>query len=223
MSHWFFRQFIQNQIFQNKEKKFRAGDMFLSILMVCLGGLLLLSSLGFGETFSRDQDRAMINKRNFSPGVVYWEEQIEEWAETYNLDPILIATVMQIESCGDPQALSPANAHGLFQVMPYHFDPTENMLDPQINAQRGLTYLSESFEKANGDIERTLAGYNGGHGQITRAANKWPEETRHYVYWGLRIYQETVSGRNQGETLEDWLAAGGWRLCQQAEKNLGLE
>ena len=56
----------------------------------------------------------------FTPEIQYWESNILAWAEEKGLDPNLVATVMQIESCGDPLAESPAGAIGLFQVMPYH-------------------------------------------------------------------------------------------------------
>ena len=36
----------------------------------------------------------------FTPEVQYWGEEILAWSETYQLDPNLVATVMQIESCG---------------------------------------------------------------------------------------------------------------------------
>ena len=40
------------------------------------------------------------------------------------LDPDIIATIIQIESCGNPAARSTAGAQGLFQVMPFHFEET---------------------------------------------------------------------------------------------------
>lgn len=158
----------------------------------------------------------------FSPSVRYWESRILAWSAHWNLDPLLVTTVMQIESCGDPEAISPAGAQGLFQVMPFHFAPGDAMLDPDTNALRGLAYLQESYQIAQGDIERTLAGYNGGHGQISRQWESWPEETRRYAAWGLGIYQEAQSGGEHSETHHEWLQAGGWHLCQQAEKRLGL-
>jgi hypothetical protein len=158
----------------------------------------------------------------FSPSVRYWEPEILAWSEIWDLDPLLVTTVMQIESCGDPKAESPAGAQGLFQVMPFHFAAGEKMQNPDINAQRGLAYLSESYQKSGGNIELTLAGYNGGHGQIDRQPALWPEETQHYVQWGSGIYWEAVAGDQESETLKAWLMAGGWHLCQQAERSLGL-
>jgi soluble lytic murein transglycosylase-like protein len=158
----------------------------------------------------------------FHPCVDYWEKEIFAWAAEVELDPLLIATVMQIESCGNPNAVSPVGALGLFQVMPYHFLPGDDPLDPQTNAQRGLDYLQESFIKSNGDIRTTLAGYNGGHGQINRDPEVWPDETKRYVHWGWGIYQDARDNNITGKALSDWLDAGGWHLCEQAKLTLGL-
>lgn len=198
----------------------------ISLLLVITGIWFifnLLSSQGiypFQTNFKTGQMSGP--KADFSPSVLYWYKDIEAWASTYTLDPLLIATVMQIESCGDPRVVSPVGAQGLFQVMPYHFQPAEDMLDPQTNAQRGLEYLKGALEKSNGDVKRTLTGYNGGHLQIDRNPISWPEETRRYVSWGWGIYQEARLSHTPGKTLSNWLEAGGWRLCQQAEINLGL-
>lgn len=96
------------------------------------------------------------------------------------------------------------------------------MLDLETNAARGLAYLSESYSKAGGDIARTLAGYNGGHGQIDRQQALWPMETKRYVAWGMGIYWDAKMNHEVSNTLTHWLNAGGWHLCQQAEVNLGL-
>ncbi len=44
----------------------------------------------------------------FSPQVQHWAPQIVAWSAQYGLDPDIVATIMQIESCGDPQAGSSA-------------------------------------------------------------------------------------------------------------------
>ena len=105
----------------------------------------------------------------FRPEVQYWNEAIHVWATAAELDPNLVATVMQIESCGDPGARSRAGAMGLFQVMPFHFAGGDNPYSPDINAKRGLAYLKRSLAAANGDTRLALAGYNGGIGVIGRS------------------------------------------------------
>ena len=152
----------------------------------------------------------------FTPEVQYWAPLITAWAATYQIDPNLIATVIQIESCGDSQVSSPSGAQGLFQVMPFHFTAGEDMLDVQTNAQRGLDYLLGSLDLADGHVGLALAGYNGGHGVIARGWGAWSSETRRYYYWGARIYSEAVSGMATSPTLQEWLNAGGANLCARA-------
>jgi soluble lytic murein transglycosylase-like protein len=163
----------------------------------------------------------------FTPEVRYWAGVIQSWAAESGLDANLLATVMQIESCGDPLARSRAGAMGLFQVMPYHFYAMDNPYDPDTNALRGMAYLKRSLEAAQGDIRLTLAGYNGGISVISRAESAWAEETQRYVYWGSGIYQDAVttndtSGAGESLRLQEWLAAGGTSLCKQARQRLGM-
>jgi hypothetical protein len=152
----------------------------------------------------------------FTPQVHYWSPQIQDWAAQWQLDPNLVATVMQIESCGHPQIQSSAGAVGLFQVMPFHFGANENPELPHVNAERGLSYLAEALKQAEGDIGRALAGYNGGHGYINRPIHEWPAETKRYVHWGTGIYTDATSGRSASAILGQWLSAGGSDLCEQA-------
>jgi hypothetical protein len=154
----------------------------------------------------------------FSPEIQYWETDILRWAEQYELDPNLIATVMQIESCGDPNAGSSAGAQGLFQVMPFHFTAEEqtHMKHPETNAVRGLNYLKEGLKKSQGHVGLALAGYNGGHGVIDWGWAKMYNETRRYYYWGVGIYEDATNGKQTSSRLQEWLAAGGSSLCNQA-------
>ena len=158
----------------------------------------------------------------FTPSVAHWSQDIVTWAEDWALDPNLVATVMQIESCGYSEAVSNAGAQGLFQVMPFHFNSGEAMREPHTNARRGLAYLAKGLALSNGDIRLALAGYNGGHSQISRHPEQWPAETQRYVYWGTGIYTDLSSGLESSPTLTAWLAAGGESLCAQARVHLGF-
>ncbi len=154
--------------------------------------------------------------RLFTPEVLYWKEKLLIWSKRWGVDPNLAATVMQIESCGNPQAVSPAGAAGLFQVMPDHFGMQEDPFKPGVNARRGLGYLAASVQAGAGDIRRIFAGYNGGIHGATRPENMWPEETRRYVYWGTGIYEDAAANLAHSSRLDEWLAHGGAGLCRQA-------
>lgn len=158
----------------------------------------------------------------FTPEVQHWAASIARWSHEFGVDPNLAATVMQIESCGDPRARSRAGAMGLFQVMPFHFEAGEDGYQPDTNALRGLGYLARSLSSANGDVRLALAGYNGGISVIRKSETAWAAETRRYAYWGSGIYADAAAGKNQSARLEEWLRAGGASLCRQAAERLGI-
>lgn len=157
----------------------------------------------------------------FTPEVQHWWFDIQRWAKQYNLDPDLVATIMQVESCGDPNAVSSSGAQGLFQVMPFHFAPDAPMLDPATNAQAALSFLTSVIDQARGDVNLAIAAYNGGQGVIDLPSDQWSAETRRYYYWGSGIYA-AAKGGSSGR-LQEWLQAGGAALCQQADMSLQLK
>lgn len=159
----------------------------------------------------------------FSNEVKYWEAEILRWASEHNLDPDMVATIMQIESCGDPQALSIAGAQGLFQVMPFHFTAGEVMMDPDTNARRGMNYFSERLVQTGGDVGKAFAGYNGGHVAAGTTWDNWAAETQRYYVWTTGVYEDAKAGLTESPTLQQWYAAGGASLCQQAANRLNLQ
>ena len=156
----------------------------------------------------------------FAPAVRHWSDEIKLWAAQREVDPQLLATVMQIESCGHPTVISNAGAQGLFQVMPFHFEAGEDMLDPATNAKRGASFLRYCAGAADGVVGLTLACYNGGPSVLNRAREGWSHETQKYYRWGVGIYSDAVAGKAQSETFDQWLAAGGDRLCASALREL---
>ncbi|PJF41413.1 MAG: hypothetical protein CUN55_11790 [Phototrophicales bacterium] len=194
--------------------------LVLSIGCIFVGVQLISSALPTRTVYIVTENQSIINADGiapfFSPEVQYWEEDILRWAEEYDLDPNLIATIMQIESCGDPMAGSPAGAQGLFQVMPFHFAQGEVMQDPDTNAKRGMLYLLEGLTYFEGNLPYAVAGYNGGHGTVARGYHMWADETRRYYYWAMGIYQDALTGQSTSDRLNEWLANGGSILCSQA-------
>nr|MBN1229917.1 transglycosylase SLT domain-containing protein [Anaerolineae bacterium] len=159
----------------------------------------------------------------FSPSVQYWESDILRWSEEHALDPNLVATLMQIESCGNPDAESWVGATGLFQVMPFHFEEGEDPWDPDTNALRGLNFIRGGLELSEGHAGLAMAGYNGGYTIISRDYEDWPYETQRYYRWGSGIYREASAGWDSSPTLEAWLSAGGYSLCEEARSVLELD
>jgi soluble lytic murein transglycosylase-like protein len=158
----------------------------------------------------------------FTKEIQHWGNHIVRWANAAGVDPNLAATVMQIESCGDPRATSRSGATSLFQVMPFHFNFGENPYDPETNALRGMDYLSRSLQAAGGDARLALAGYNGGIGVISRSEWAWPSETKRYVLYGAPIYEDARNGVTSSASLTEWYQKYGAGLCRQAAQRLGI-
>lgn len=156
----------------------------------------------------------------FAPSVQHWSGKINEWSDLYDVDTQLMATVMQIESCGHPTVVSSAGARGLFQVMPFHFENDENMVDPNTNAKRGGLFLNYCYNAAGGDIGLTLACYNGGSSVINRPMSTWANETKRYYQWGVGIYSDAIVNLSESDTLNRWMDAGGSHLCTNALNEL---
>ena len=205
----------------------------------CLSGFLIppLIALGFGLLLAiatgglKTQDfQSPVHAASgdgtlapfFTPEIQFWAENINRWAAESGVDKNLAATVMQIESCGNPDARSSAGASGLFQVMPFHFYVYENAYDPDINAQRGMDYLAKSLERSGGDARMALAGYNGGISVIGISESAWAAETIRYAYWGSGIYADAVQNVSESPRLNEGLAAGGASLCRAARQRLGI-
>lgn len=108
---------------------------------------------------------------------------IDRVARETKLDSALISSVIQAESGGDPNAVSPAGAKGLMQLA----DSTAQELqvsdpfDPAENIRAGSRYLRRMLDRF-GDLKLALAAYNAGPGNVEKHAGVPPfEETREYV------------------------------------------
>ncbi len=157
----------------------------------------------------------------FSREVLYWRENILRWAQDYHVNPNVIAIVIQIESCGDSDAVSGAGALGLMQVMPFHFDYGENMLNPDINVRNGMTVFYECLTQfADWNLGLALACYNGGPSVTQQDFSSWALETQYYYTWAVGLWNDVIAGNKSSATLDEWLDAGGSRLCAHAAETL---
>jgi len=158
----------------------------------------------------------------FPPEIQHWKNNIASWSQAYRLKPNLIATLMLIESCGNPQALSGARAEGLFQVTGANFNAADNPFDPDTNARVGLGLFAQALAGANGNPGLAFAAYNGGPSIFTTSPGDWPRETQDYQYWASGISEEAELGVAESPTLQDWLDSGGQDLCNAAAQALGI-
>jgi hypothetical protein len=124
-------------------------------------------------------------------------ETIETWvrllAPEYGIDPRLVLALIRVESNFNPRAVSPANAHGLMQLLPStarRFSVTD-ITDPVQNISGGLAYLRWLLEYYSGKLRLVLAAYNAGEHAVDRYDGIPPyDETRRYVLSILVKYRK---------------------------------
>lgn len=104
----------------------------------------------------------------------------------YGLPAGLLSSVAGTESGGDPFAVSPKGAKGPFQFM----DGTARDLglkgmdvyDPHKSADAAARYLRYLLDATGGDLEKALASYNWGLGNVQKKGmDNLPSETRNYI------------------------------------------
>lgn len=111
---------------------------------------------------------------------------IEKYAKLNGLDPNLVAAVIKAESNFNTNAVSPAGAAGLMQLMPptgqeVGVQPHERT-DPEKGIMGGTAYLAKMLKLNNGDIPLALASYNAGYGNVKKHGGIPPfKETQNYV------------------------------------------
>ena len=81
-----------------------------------------------------------------------------------SLDPVLILAMIAVESSFNPEAVSPAGAKGLMQVIPeFHpdkFSDATSVFDPETNVLAGTRILKEYLAQS-GDLDVALQRYAG--------------------------------------------------------------
>jgi peptidoglycan lytic transglycosylase len=150
----------------------------------------------------------------------------------YHIDPALMLAFAREESKFQANAVSPAGARGLMQIMPATANKlagttvtNSQLSDPTFNMGLGQTFLEQQLDELNGNIVAIAAAYNAGPGSITRWLGTKPsgdallfiesmpvQATRTYVKAVLTYYwmYDRRDGR-QAITLDE-TAKGGWPI-----------
>lgn len=118
-----------------------------------------------------------------------WGPYIREAAARYNVPEQWIRAVMQQESGGQEQAVSPVGAMGLMQVMPETYEGLreryglgDDPYDPHNNILAGAAYIREMYDRYG--APGFLAGYNAGPDRVDSylaGASHLPHETVNYL------------------------------------------
>ena len=125
---------------------------------------------------------------------------VEDAARRNQVDPLLVHSVIQVESNYNATAVSPKGAQGLMQLIPStarRFG-AKNSFDVKENVEAGVKYLKYLNSLYPNDLRLTLAAYNAGEGAVAKYRNNIPpyRETEHYVY---KVGEKYGSARRAAE------------------------
>ncbi|PPB80632.1 transglycosylase-like protein with SLT domain [Albidovulum inexpectatum] len=101
-----------------------------------------------------------------------------------NISPALVLAIISVESSGRPDAISPAGAAGLMQLIPATAERfgVADRIDPAENIAGGVAYLEWLMREFDRDPVLVLAAYNAGENAVRKHGGVPPyAETRAYV------------------------------------------
>ncbi|WP_100065099.1 lytic transglycosylase domain-containing protein [Miniphocaeibacter massiliensis] len=155
---------------------------------------------------------------------VEYTNYVNKYSEEYDVDPLLIMSVIKVESNFKEDVKSHMNAVGLMQIIPdtgkwvaekIDVDYSDDILkDPETNIKLGTYYLSYLISHFQ-DNDLAIAAYNGGMGNVDNwikdgivgkngvgLENIPIKEAKNYVVKVDEQY-EVYTRYYKGETLED--------------------
>lgn len=137
------------------------------------------------------EGHGIVSPSKWPSGVNQWKAPIAQMSAKYRIPEHWIASIMAVESRGDPKAVSSAGAIGLMQLMPatgrliaknigrpVTFD--YELAEPGLNLEIGVAYLADLLKRYGGDFMSAAVGYNAGSVICLETAKKCTKG-----YWGV--------------------------------------
>jgi len=132
-------------------------------------------------------------RREFFTNAVPFGDIIHAKAQKYDVDPALLAAVVETESSFRSHARSQVGARGLMQLMPRtgRWMGARNLYNADQNVDAGAKYLKYLNARFDGNLTKTIAAYNAGEGNVRRYNGVPPfRETRSYVKRVMSRYEK---------------------------------
>lgn len=125
-----------------------------------------------------------------------YKKMISRLAEAYQLDPLLIRSIISVESCYNSNAQSDKGALGLMQIMPTtkHLNNKNKLYNPMMNLRIGISYFKSLMNRYANNTILALAAYNAGSSAVNKYKGVPPyPQTKHYITKVMMHYHRLVS------------------------------
>lgn len=135
-----------------------------------------------------------------------YSEYVEKYAKQYNVDHLLIYSIIKAESNFQPQSTSNSGAKGLMQLMETTADEVAqntgmdyDIYNIEQNIMMGTKYFSDLMNNYNGNLYLSLTAYNAGMGNVA----KWiesgiiEEDRKQYRKYSIQRNKQLCKENNQ--------------------------
>lgn len=162
---------------------------------------LLIGLLLSAQAFAGGNPYRLADKQDYrlqlpdTTGSLPYAAEVRAAAHRHGIEPALLHAVIARESGYRADALSPAGAQGLMQLMPdtaQRFG-VRDVHSPRQNIEGGAAYLRVLLDRYGQNLDLALAAYNAGEGAVDAHGREVPPyaETRRYVP-AVKLHYEKV-------------------------------
>lgn len=145
---------------------------------------------------------------------------INVYSFQYKMDPVLVMSVVRVESSFSKSARSRRGAVGLMQLMPDtalemaekvgRDVSVEDLTDPEVNIHLGIHYLSLLREEFEEDLVSVLAAYNAGPSHVRKWRKEGPLKQEKIPFRETRVFvkkvQNTFKWLKRFQKVKNWMS-----------------
>lgn len=155
----------------------------------------------------------------FTDSVEQWRPEIDAWATAWAESGVtadLIATVIQVSSCGNPAYDDPTSpSAGLFGIESFNVPVGQDIFNWETNAKIAMPIMGQIRNSVSeNDIALFFAGWKQ-RSAMVKSFGDWSRDTIAFYWDASPIYAGAKSG-DGGMAVREWLNGNGAVVCAGA-------
>src|ERR1700734_924299 len=167
--------------------------------------------------------RSLVVSPSARPATLDVRGLIDQAAKSFDVNPLLVDSVIEVESNYNPFAVSPKGAQGVMQLMPstaQRFGVTDSF-DPKQNIEAGVRYLKflqDTFQ----DDRLAIAAYNAGEKAVAKYKDvpPYPETVSYVAKVGKKYGQAKRAALNDNESKHEATNAEEPKPTEEAPRHI---